>query len=38
MVWVALAAWAATALGLALASWRSLHAGAQASAVEAPSR
>ncbi len=35
MVWIALAAWAATAVGLALASWRSLRA-AQSGVVAAP--
>lgn len=30
MVWIALAAWTATAVGLALASWKSWRAGAQA--------
>jgi hypothetical protein len=30
MIWIALAAWIATAAGLALASWRSLRAEAVA--------
>jgi tellurite resistance protein TehA-like permease len=35
MVWVALAAWIATAAGLALASWRSLRAGPHSAEIAA---